>query len=145
VRELGPRKLAHVEDVVDEFDQLVGALPHVHDLGRLRYGGEVFPNMMRTAAGWRDDVVESREVPHEQRFSCRSVAVASAVAHRLAAARLVERVGDFDTEALEELERGDADLGKERVDIAGDEQRSFHRVRLGVRVLGGALAHASTR
>ena len=58
--------------------------------------------------------------------SPRGVVVAPAVRHRLPAARLIERVDDLDPEPLQELECGDADLRKQRVDIAGDEQADFH-------------------
>jgi hypothetical protein len=56
----------------------------------------------------------------------RASLVAAAVGHRLAAAGLVERVVDLAAEALEQLERGDADLREEGVDVAGNEQGHFH-------------------
>jgi hypothetical protein len=39
----------------------------------------------------------------------------------LAAAGLVERIDDFDVEPFQQLQRGDADRGKEGIDITGNK------------------------
>ena len=56
------------------------------------------------------------------------IVLAAAVGHRLAAAGLVERIDDLDAEALEQLQRGNADLREEGVDVAGNEQSYPHRL-----------------
>ena len=48
-------------------------------------------------------------------------------------------------EALEQFQRGDADLGEERVDVAGDEQRDFHGVDSLRAPVARGCAQASTR
>ena len=73
MRELGPRKFAHLEHVVHEFDELERAAAGLERLRGLRDRRQVVPYVVHAAAGRRDDVVEAREVPHEQR----SVAAAS--------------------------------------------------------------------
>ena len=108
--------------------------------------------MVRATAGGRDDIVVAREIPDEQRFGRGRVVLASAVAHRLPATRLVQRVNHSDAEALEQLERRDPDLGEEGVHVAGYEQGRFHQMTSSAarRLTSGSLivahlAHASTR
>ena len=156
MREFRPRELADLEHVVHELDQFVGPLPDLDRLRGLRNGGQILAHMVRATAGGRDDIVVARKIPDEQRFGGGRIVLAPAVGHRLPATGLVQRVVHFDAEALEQLERRDPDLGEEGVDVAGDEQRSFHRMhssgdrRLAVgvdslRARARTLAHASTR
>ena len=58
----------------------------------------------------------------------RGFGLAAGVRHRLAAAGLVERIVDLAAEPLEQLQRGDADLGEEGIDVAGDEQGDAHDI-----------------
>src|SRR5262249_11986515 len=108
-------------DVVQELDQLEGARPHLLDRRRLLDRVEIVANVVDAAAGGAHDVVESREVADEEGFGGRAVGVEAAVGHGLSAAGLVTRVDDLVSEALEQLERRDADLGIEGIDEAGDE------------------------
>ena len=78
-----------------------------------------------------DDVVEAGEIAHEQRLGVGAFGVEPAIGHRLAAAGLVARIDDLVAEALQQFERRDADLRKEGIDVAGNEQSYSH---------GGALS-----
>ena len=138
VRELGPGKLAHAKHVVHELDELEGrALAPGGPSSVCSIDVRCVAHVMRAASRRRDDVLVAPEILHEQRLGRGRVVAAAAVAHGLAAACLVERILDLDTEPLEELQRGDADFGEEGVDVARNEQRHFHE--------GISRAHASTR
>src|SRR5450631_73115 len=49
------------------------------------------------------------------------------VGHRLSAAGLVQRIDDFAARSLEQLQSRDPHLGKELIDVTGDEQGDFHQ------------------
>jgi hypothetical protein len=82
---------------------------------------------MNAASGGTDDIVESGKVLDEKPFGRRRFFVTAAVGHWLATAGLIERIGNFDAEPLEQLEGRDANFGKEGVHIARNEQCDPHR------------------
>jgi hypothetical protein len=53
--------------------------------------------------------------PHEQRFGRGAFGIEAAMGHRLAATGLIARIDHLVPAALEELERRDANLGKEGI------------------------------
>jgi hypothetical protein len=126
VRELGPGKGLDLQHIVQELDQLIDMAADVADLVGLRHRVQMAAQVVHAAAGRHDDMVEAGEVPDEQRLGPGRVGIAAAIAHGLAAAGLVHRVGDLDPEPLQELQAGDADLREEGVDETGDSQADFH-------------------
>ena len=54
--------------------------------------------------------------------------MAAGIGHGLAAAGLVEGIVDLAAEPLEQFQRRDPDLGKERVDVTGDEEGDAHEI-----------------
>jgi len=111
---------------VEKFDQLQGVFADLNDLANLRDRGEVLPHVVRAAAGWGHDVIEAFEVLHEQTLGASRLGVTAAIGHRLSAAGLIERIGDFETEPLQELQRGNADFRKQRIHITRYEQGDSH-------------------
>jgi len=67
VIELCPRELAYLQDVVQEFDEVVHVASAIRRIGR---GGEFVPYMVRVAAGWSDDMIKSGEISGEEFFRC---------------------------------------------------------------------------
>ena len=66
--------------------------------------------------------------------------MATSIGHRLAATGLVIRVFNVETEAFQELESGNANLGVKGVDVAGNEQPDAHgRLRSSWRISSLAL------
>ena len=126
VRKAGPGKRLDLQDVVQELDQLEDARTNLLHLGGLLDRIEIVTHVVDAAAGRRHDVIEAGEIAHEQRLGIGAVGIEPAVGHRLAAAGLVARVDDLVAEALEQLEGRDADLRKEGVDVAGDEEPDAH-------------------
>ena len=126
VRKPRPRKRLDLLDVVQELDDFEGARPDVLDVRRLLDGVEIISDVVDAASRRRDDGVEAGKVAHEEGFRRGAVRIEAAIRHRLAAACLVAWVDDLMAEALQELERRDADFGKEGVDIAGDEKPNAH-------------------
>jgi hypothetical protein len=88
--------------------------------------------MVDATAGGSDDVIKAREVAHEQRLGSGRLRIEPAVRHRLAATGLIARIVDIVAEPLQKLERGDADVREEGVDIAGNEKTDFHLSLLGL-------------
>jgi hypothetical protein len=110
--ELRPRKRIDLQDVMQEFDELIGSRADLRHRVGLLDRVEIVTHMVDAAAGRCHDIVEAGEVLHKQRLGAGRVHVEPAVRHRLAAARLVERIDELMSESLEQLEGGDVDLGK---------------------------------
>jgi hypothetical protein len=89
-------------------------------------GIEIIAHVVNATPRGGDDIVEAGEIAHEQRFGGGAFGVEAAIGHRLAATGLIARVDYFMAEALEQLERRDADLGKEGIDVAGNKQTDTH-------------------
>ena len=113
--------------------------PNLLHLGGLLDRIEIVTHVMNAAPGRPDDVIEAGEIAHEQSLGFGAVSVEAAVRHRLSATGLVAWVDDLVAEALQQLEGRDADLRKEGVDVAGDEESdvaccSPNRERSGVQL-----------
>src|ERR1700722_5849439 len=121
VRKPGPRESIDFLDVVQELDDLKRAFSNRTHFARLLDRIQIVPDVMHAAARGCDDVVEAREIAHEQRFCRPAFVIEAAVRHRLAATGLVARINDFVPKALEQLERRDANFRKEGVYITGDK------------------------
>jgi len=115
MRKTRPWKRVDLQDVVQELDDLVGARPHLLHLGGLLDRVEIVPHVMDAASGRRDDIVEAREIAHEQRLCISAFGVKPAIGHRLRAAGLVARVHDLVAEALQQLQGRDTDFRKEGI------------------------------
>src|SRR5208282_6744027 len=113
VRKPRPGKPLGLLNVMQELDQLESSCPYFLHLRTLFDGIEIVAHVVDTAAGGRDDVIESGEVAHEEGFGRGAVRVEAAVGHRLSAAGLVAWVHDLVVEPLEKLEGRDAHLRKE--------------------------------
>ncbi len=79
-------------------------------------------------AGRGDDVIVVAEDLEESFGQRAGVGVQADVGHRLAAAGLLFGKLDLAAEALQHLDRGQADLRIELVDVAGDEEADAHGV-----------------
>jgi hypothetical protein len=126
VRKAGPGKRLDLLNVVQELDELVTARANLLHLGGLLDRIEIVAHVMDAAAGWRDDVIEAREIAHEQGLGIGAVGIEPAVGHRLSATGLVAWVHDLVAETLEQLEGRNADLRKEGIDVAGNEEPDAH-------------------
>ncbi len=123
---------------MQELDQLVNARPNFLHLGGLLDGIEIIPDVVDAAARGRDDVIEAGEIAHEQRLGVGAIGVEPAICHRLSATSLIARVIDIVAEPFEQLERCDADLWEEGVNVAGDEKPYQHSSLLGLHASNGA-------
>jgi hypothetical protein len=101
MRKPGPRKRVDLQDIVQELDDFVGARPHLLHCGGLLDRVEIIAHVVDAAAGGRDDIIEAREIAHEQRLSVGAFGVEPAIGHRLAAACLIVRVHDLMAEPLQ--------------------------------------------
>src|SRR5215831_17176689 len=126
VRELRPRKGVDLLDVVQELDQLKGARPYFLHFRRLLDRIEIVAHMVGTAALRRDDIIEAREITHEESLCVRGLGIEPVIGHRLSATGLVARVYDVMAEALQELEGCNANYREEGIDEAGDEKTNAH-------------------
>ncbi len=112
---------------MQELDQFTGPGPDLPRLRCLFNRVQVEPDVVDTAPGRPDDRVEILEALDEEGLGGRGIFLAAAVGHRLAAAGLVERIIDGAAEPLEELQRRDAHLWEEGVDVTGNEEPELHR------------------
>src|ERR1700731_1730726 len=83
-------------------------------------------DLFDATSGRSNDVVVVFEVLHKEMFGRCSVGLVAAVGHWLPAAGLIEWIRHAETESLQELERGDPNLRKHHVDVAGDEESNPH-------------------
>src|SRR4051794_2136022 len=133
MRKFGPRKRVDFLYVMQEFDQLESPRTHLLDVVGLLYR-EIVPYVVDATAGRRDDVIETREVAHEQRLGIGAFGVETAIGHWLAAAGLVAWIMDIVTEPLQKFERRDADLWEKGINVTGDEKPDPHLVAPGFEV-----------
>ena len=122
----GPRECIDLQDVVQKFDELERALSNRAHFGSLFDRVQIIPDVMNAAPRGCDHVVETREIAHVQRLRRRAFLIEAAVRHGLTATGLIARIDHLMPEALQQLECGDADFRKERVDIAGNEKSDAH-------------------
>ena len=127
VWEHGPGKLRDLQVIVQKLDELASAGPDLLRLRGLFDRIEMKPDMVHAATRRSDDRVELLETVNEESLGRSGIVLATTVSHRLAAAGLIERKFDRTAEPFEELKRRNADLGKEGVDVAWNEESNFHR------------------
>src|SRR5271163_2789131 len=126
VRKARPRKLAYLEDVVEEFGQFECALTDCSNLRCLFYRGHVHAYLMHAAAGRSDDVVVAREVLDEQRLGAGGFLMASRIGHGLPAAGLVHRILDAATQPFQQLQCRNTDFRLECIHVARNEKTHTH-------------------
>src|SRR4051812_38146850 len=112
---------------MQELDQLARSSADDANSWRLLDRVEVEADMMDAASRRTDDHVEVTEAANKVDFGGGGVFLAATVGHWLAAAGLADRVLHRAAETLEQLERRDAHVREECVDVTGDEQSDFHR------------------
>src|SRR5471030_2289994 len=126
MREFGPREFAHLEDIVEKFDELVGARSHLAHGRGLLDGGQMRTHVMNAARRWTDNVVVISEISGEYPLCAGRFLLRAAIRHRLAAAGLLLRIIHFYAQTFEQFEGRDTDFGIERIDKTGNEQSDFH-------------------
>src|SRR5882757_1667183 len=126
MRKSRPGEGVDFQDVVQELDDLVRALANLGHLRGLLDGIKIIAHVVNAATRGRDDIVESGEIAHEQRFGGGALVVEAAIGHRLAATGLIARIDHLEPEALEQLECRNADRWKEGIDVAGNKQTDTH-------------------
>ncbi|CAM2160010.1 hypothetical protein PT2222_60424 [Paraburkholderia tropica] len=128
VRKRRPRKFAHLQDVVNEFDEFVGVAAHGVGVARLIGGREMVAHVMHATAARRDDVIVAGEIAHEEIFGGGGLLFAAAIAHGLTATGLIQRIVHGAAQTLQQLQGGDAHFGEEGVDKTRYKQRDFHGI-----------------
>jgi hypothetical protein len=83
--------------------------------------------MMSATAGRSDHAIKRTEDSGAVLFRRSRLFIAAAIGHGLATARLFLRVYDVDTQSLEQLQGGYADVWIEHVNVTGDHERDLHR------------------
>src|SRR5471032_1467755 len=104
MREFGPREFAHLEDIVEKFDEFVGARSHLAHGRGLLDGGQMLAHVVDTTSRWADDVVVIGEISGEYPLGAGRFLLRAAVRHRLAAASLFLRIIHFYAQAFEQFE-----------------------------------------
>jgi hypothetical protein len=111
---------------VQKLYELKGPCPDPPDLVGLLDRVQVEANLVCATPRRRHDIVVRGEVPDEKCLRRRGLGVGTSIGHRLAATGLVIRIFNVETEAFQELESGNANLGVKGVDVAGNEQPDAH-------------------
>jgi hypothetical protein len=71
MREFGPRKFAHLEDIVQKLDEFVGARSHLAHGRGLLDRGQMLAYVMNAARRWPDHVVVIGEIARKHALGAR--------------------------------------------------------------------------
>ena len=133
MRVIGP-DVGHAQDIDQELRQLVGLRGHrggpVLEVGRAelaRHAGVLVPDRADARAGRGHDRVVALERLDEGADDGHRLARVTGIDVHLPAAGLGERRVDIDPGPAQHLDRREPDVGLERVDQTGREQRDPHR------------------
>ncbi len=101
VGESGPGKRVGLDNIVQEFDQLIGPRTDLFHVVGLLDRIEVVANMVNATTGGCNDLVKPGKIAHEKALGGGAVSVEAAVCHWLTAACLVSWIVDLVAEAFE--------------------------------------------
>ena len=129
VMKFGPRKSLDLQNVVEEFHQLIGLLTNVFHVFRLFEAIEVTADLLYAASGRSHDAIEILEVFDKEMLGGLSILLIAAIGHRLPATGLVERVANVKPKSLQKLQGGDPNFRIDKIDVARYEQTDSHVLR----------------